>query len=289
MPWSGDWVYLWRCYMTGELSPSQSSLFFQQMVDLTFDVRPRVTERDPVPYRVQYIQHELDDLFRAQLSVSEISIDHQPLKDYEAWSTWGPQMQCMGSVFFKENYSRWSFLSSQTVGSHQLHVVIDLRVNDNRGKQAYHTTTPFDADFQVIEDRSRLDLKRQIDPSLHSRLANSIGLYHFELREKMIEGLVGLAVYMPASVAFDAFARVGDKEYPIGFLSRVKGGPNYDCYGLNGKYEGPPISSFDLILLSSDQAARNTVDIFEFWDGELVFKDVPVKVLSTATATAPSQ
>ncbi|HEY7118227.1 MAG TPA: hypothetical protein VH475_16675 [Tepidisphaeraceae bacterium] len=33
----------------------------------------------------------------------------------------------------------------------------------------------------------------------------------------------------------------------------------------------------DVILRASGRAARATVDLFEIWDGELIFKDVPIR------------
>jgi hypothetical protein len=38
----------------------------------------------------------------------------------------------------------------------------------------------------------------------------------------------------------------------------------------------PPLESVDVILRSSPDTARSTVDIFEIWQGELIFQDVDV-------------
>lgn len=90
----------------------------------------------------------------------------------------------------------------------------------------------------------------------------------------------------PVSAAFDVIARVNDKEYRAGRVYMAKG--QSISWGTEGEYSGPPAEKMDIILRSSKEAARDTVDLFEIWDGELVYKDVPVKVIAPATTSAPS-
>ena len=81
--------------------------------------------------------------------------------------------------------------------------------------------------------------------------------------------------------AFDVYARVAGQEYHLftmpgrkavssGTSSRGAG------WGFSGRYDGPPVTSCDLILRSNQEVARRTVDLFEIWDGELVYENVPV-------------
>ena len=47
--------------------------------------------------------------------------------------------------------------------------------------------------------------------------------------------------------------------------------------------ETPAFTSCDIILRSSEKVAKETVDLFEIWQGELVYRDVPVKLGPYAT------
>src|SRR5690606_33897725 len=91
---------------------------------------------------------------------------------------------------------------------------------------------------------------------------------------------------LPANIAFDVFARVGQQEYKIGSLCREKSStetgtpkPPEMIVGYVKLWESPeeapePFTSCDLILRSSEEAARRTVDLFEIWKGELIYKNL---------------
>ena len=73
------------------------------------------------------------------------------------------------------------------------------------------------------------------------------------------------------------FARFDEREFPLGTLARKAGGPRHSS-GLSCTLTEPLGETFDLILRSSRQAAEGSLDVFEFWEGEVVFEDVLIQL-----------
>jgi hypothetical protein len=82
----------------------------------------------------------------------------------------------------------------------------------------------------------------------------------------------------PVNVAFEVSLRRGEGELKLkqGWIACDKDGYKFallhsdDIEALGG-------GTVDVVLRASGVAARRTMDLFEIWDGELVFKDVPVQ------------
>jgi hypothetical protein len=84
---------------------------------------------------------------------------------------------------------------------------------------------------------------------------------------------------LPVSLAFDAAARIGDEEIPLGTMTLPKNekmsfGMGTDLKKLTEKHGRP--KRLTIILRSSLEAAKRSVEIYDAWEGELVFEDVPV-------------
>jgi hypothetical protein len=76
------------------------------------------------------------------------------------------------------------------------------------------------------------------------------------------------------NLAFDVFARVKGKEFPLGSVTfRGSGIRGFGTHTL-------PIGGLrtvDLVLRSNDALARQTIDMNQIWQGELVLRDLPVQ------------
>jgi hypothetical protein len=80
----------------------------------------------------------------------------------------------------------------------------------------------------------------------------------------------------PANIAFAVIARAAGKEHALGSMTLAKGERNSFFF----RTDEPALASadqIDLILRTSADAARGTVDLYDVWDGELVFPGVPVR------------
>ena len=48
------------------------------------------------------------------------------------------------------------------------------------------------------------------------------------------------------------------------------------AYGISGFFADPPPAKIDLALRPSKQAVTDTVDIYSYWNQEMMFPNVPV-------------
>lgn len=87
---------------------------------------------------------------------------------------------------------------------------------------------------------------------------------------------------LPVSTAFDYHIMVNGQEY-----RQKSGGSTWNAFSIQGQERQadfgiayvPQCSHVTIILTPSAEAARRTLRVFEYWDGEpLVYKDVPVRV-----------
>jgi hypothetical protein len=84
---------------------------------------------------------------------------------------------------------------------------------------------------------------------------------------------------LPCDVAFEIYLREGNKEQSAGMISVARGGACESTVWLP-QPGTPPLELFrhiDLILRSSAKAARESVDVTEFWKGEIVFPNLRIE------------
>ena len=80
----------------------------------------------------------------------------------------------------------------------------------------------------------------------------------------------------PANAAFEVLARVGGKEHRITTIAHPAGASTNHGFGSFDlpRFDGDRL---DLILRSSDEALRETVDMYLAWRGEIVIENVQVE------------
>ena len=92
---------------------------------------------------------------------------------------------------------------------------------------------------------------------------------------------------VPVNMAYDIIVRAGQREYPLATQPTLRKGSSI-YYHYVSIAMPPPTQAVELDLRSGKKAARNTVDVFEMWQGELVFPDLRVvQAGEPATASAP--
>jgi hypothetical protein len=85
---------------------------------------------------------------------------------------------------------------------------------------------------------------------------------------------------VPVDTAFDCFIRANGKEHPCGSVNfRTNRGGSFGTGGNPFPKPWPP--KVDVILRSSETVARGTTDLTTIWKGEIVLKDVVVKLPAT--------
>lgn len=76
-------------------------------------------------------------------------------------------------------------------------------------------------------------------------------------------------------LALRAIARVNGEEFDIGSVT-IAPGTTSSGWGLSGRLNLPEtFGRLDIILRADSEVARETIEIDEYWDGEIIFEDVP--------------
>ncbi|MGH7180003.1 MAG: hypothetical protein ACREJC_21680, partial [Tepidisphaeraceae bacterium] len=80
----------------------------------------------------------------------------------------------------------------------------------------------------------------------------------------------------PVPVGFRTFYRTNDTEFAGPLVAMNAPGGEFPKVSRVPALR-PETDKLDVIFHADPAAAAQTVDIFEIWDGELVFKDVPIE------------
>jgi len=142
----------------------------------------------------------------------------------------------------------------------------------------YENKITLEAEFDVLKTEPQQYIKLIDDPSLKDDLLKIIRPQDFSLRNQELSGYIVIEGMLPVNLAFDVIAKIGDMELVLGSNRSARPKINNHWNAVQTKYKGPQFKSFDIILRSSKEAAKDSVDLFEIWDGELIYENVPVKV-----------
>jgi len=178
--------------------------------------------------------------------------------------------------------SRGTSVNVVTVGRHTLTLKVSHWAQygnevDAAGKRVdrYTGTVTLRTAFEAFAPNSPSLVKQIDEPSLRPRLLKAI----LPSRAEFAKGLaIDLRVStVPIGVGFHVYARIKNEEYSLGRISLRQGASNNYSLRPDG-LDTPPVDAdtFDLILRSDESAAKQTVDVFRIWQGELVFRDLPM-------------
>ena len=125
------------------------------------------------------------------------------------------------------------------------------------------------------------------DPSLEPVLRVAIAPANLEWHAatRTLSGMIDVksaSIGVPGPLAFGVFVRVGDTERRVGSVTHNgTGGQAMTHFSQqNLDLDAGKAGRVDVILRSSEQVARRTVDLYEIWKGELVYHDVPVTTVT---------
>ena len=256
-------------FLDGKLTAAQADRLFAVMLNAKLDVRSVVGQGSPVPFIVTGTGRGPDTWWiRARLI--EAQTDDGRIQKLGGAS---------GGRFAR--FSNGSSLSPpHSPGTRHLRVRVELATDverglgtnfDERAPVSRLVTKDLTADFQVVEGQtpiatlSRPDaavLKPLLEPQLTVSPDNGVYI------EINTPGL-------PVDAAFDVFLRFGGKEHRLGSVSfRRSTASGYGTGEVTLGTDAP--AATDVILRSSKEAARGTIDLNSIWEGEIVFHDVPL-------------
>ena len=270
-----DW--LGEAAAADELTPQQKERFFRQIVRLRLEVREKVIAGDPMPYRIHHDGRGPASLgWWTRVEHKEVAIDGQKVKGAGGGATGFMGMGGGGS-------SGSSLPPVKPPGPKT--VAATMRVQVYRGPGQFDENNPQTellheqevvlADTTEVVDAAPADLVRAVRQPDAAAVRASLKARDFrrDFDRDRLSGMLDVT-NAPADLAFDVFVRADGKEYPLGGVSWKKGANG--GWGLNGPYPADA-STIDLVLRGSSERARLSIGLYEFWDGEIVLPNVPVR------------
>ena len=131
--------------------------------------------------------------------------------------------------------------------------------------------------IEAVKEKSPRYMKVVEDSAaLRPRIEQAVRIRDFTIRPGSSPGYTVSIASPPVNVAFDVFARVDGKEYRQGGVTCAAGGHMNLMLNIWQLAE-KKVTTADFILRPSERAARESVDLFDYWDGgEIVIKDMVV-------------
>lgn len=278
-------TYLGQRWSDHAMTDAQEQRFFAGCSNLTLTIRPAVGPKDDIPYLVSHNSRG-PRAWAEELTDEQIEIDGHKLPNGG------------GSTSFENLGGAGSFgstIQKQKIGRH--HFVLTLRIRIGKSGQNYSNLNSayFDqerklsADFDVLATQPAIAQVITPDAAAISRCISTNDFRWWQSNQfRELEGTVDVHG-APVSVGFDVIARIDGKEYPFGTLALPAGKQCGFCIS-SDKLPGIPAKQIDIILRSSEAAARNTIDINQIWQGEIVIPNIAVQLppASATPATAKS-
>ncbi len=275
--------FLGKRYVDGKLTAAQKDQFFDNALKVTISARPLVGSQDSLPYWISATGRGPDGWWVRSRRV-EWHIDDGPAHPLDNGSS--------GSSFFIGGATGSSLPAGQPVGKHRLHMKVELAAcrpgssNRDNGPFERTVTRELETDFEVIPGHASITLVTVPTAEVLHRLFT----FNLSVNGNSLSANIDVKASL-VDLAFDVFIRTGGKEHLIGgvnFKNNIDSG-----YGTGGDTDGYPQpfpDRVDVILRSSETVARSTTNLTQIWKGEIVFKDVPVKLPATRPAqTLPAQ
>jgi hypothetical protein len=272
----------------GLMSEAQKDRFFEAITKFTLRVRPSVIEGDRLPYELKAANNG-PTFLQTTCSLDEVLIDNRTV----LVESFGP-MHSNGS----SEETLQSYLTCSGVGEHTLEMVLTYKLfkdpahfsppngstelTVHRGR-VFEKTIRLTKSFKVLPPTIQIETKS--DPAVTNAIQASIWPDKLQIgrirsQQSRLTGILRI-VSPPTDVAFDIFAKIHGQEYRLGGFCASRGTDH--VFGIFSTSRLPPVAQCELILRSAPQLARETIDIVDAWQGEIVFKDVPIQLGAYAT------
>lgn len=267
---SSIFQFLGQRSVDGRLTAAQQDQFFDNALKVVLEVRPVAGSDDLIPYWMRQIGRGPNDWWTRTRAV-EWSLDDGPVHLSNSGSSSGSS--------FGGGASGSSLPAGQPIGKHRLHLKVEL-ATVHRGALPSTADGPFDrtvirnldSDFEVIPGHAPI-------ATVTAPTADTLRpLFTFKL--ELNGNSLSINAHTepsPVDLAFEVFIRADGKETRatgIYFIKNSGGG-----FGTSTTdYPKPLPDHVDVILRSSEAVARGTTNLTQIWKGEIVYKDVPVKL-----------
>jgi hypothetical protein len=289
--WQQDMIdYLGSCYFKGLMSQAQQTRFFDQMTIMDLKIRPKIVRGDSVPYLIKYrFRMPSKGMWHRVGAGKDVFLDGQLLPDGANGYTGGSERQ---------GGSMGLLLECKTPGKHKLTVIPEVILYSGSNFDPKTSTAlsrrqvPLNVPFEVLTSEPPDYVRFIKDPSLAPGLRASITPTELRLgkpsdtrkgRRYELEGRMEI-VAPPVDIAFDVVARIDGRTYRMGSVHLLRGESTNSYLGCEEVVRPKPDAKADIIFRSNRKVIRETVDQFSLWEGELIYKDLPVEM---APSTGP--
>ena len=279
LDWLGDAV------LHGKISDAQKDRFFQQAVKLDLRVRPKVVLGDPIPYelREQCRGPGANQSWEYEIEYGDMSLDGTVVIR-------GGASGGRGGLVGLSTSRAW--IPCDRTGRHTVATSARVRIfhgngnanagaNDGDAKLMHERTVTLSADTEVLSAAPADYVTLTDDPSLVPILQASLRASNIQWdpETQTLSGKIEIKSAAPGGLAFEVIGRAGGKEQKIrNFDHSSPGnvGAFFEAPGVDPAIGGA--GRIDVVFRSSEAVARRTVDLVKIWKGEVVARDVPVKL-----------
>ncbi len=289
--------YLGQSFLSNNLTEQQATRFLEQGLKLDLKVRPRVVLGDPLPCQLYY-QLKWGIPMRMILTSEEFTVGEESRKSpFEkacetssgtgGWG-WGYTLQCPSPgrhrVFSRVRVRLFYYPCLPVQGN------VSCGYGDISGRlkiwgnPIYDSTFDLEAFTEILPEEPPDYIKLVNDDSLAENLRANVFVekitfkpdkWRDDRRKRKYTGWCTsetdqVPPIVPVNILADVYARVAGREYRIGKAEERKGYNTIDIHieGLDGEVE--PFETFDLVLRPNPQLARETLDIYEIYNGVIV-------------------
>ena len=172
------------------------------------------------------------------------------------------------------------FLQALPIGLNKVHVTVPISVctNPNAGIGPIAAfTRDFDVTVNVLP-ATRPSVTVHHDPSLQTAMQQAVFVHSTELSSAGGTPNLGLQIETrknPVAISFQVVARAGLQEWNLGTFA-LSAGTVDNIFLCSQRIPGFHADHIDVILRPDPAPAIKSIDVFDYWDGEIVIKDVPV-------------
>lgn len=288
-------------YSSGLLSDAQVNLMFSQALKCEVQVRPRLVVGEDLPLKLncRLCGPVLPSGGNLSLRINtlEVQLNNGPRIKLGSGYCGMASPGCWLGIHRVIASEQWP------AGKH----LLSVKANASLYTGSYSTSTRPDHEEELVittpveflpaEPEGGL-VRGVRDDAIKQNLKNLFRIERLEYRNRSLLGTISVNVHEalwprgPVPVAFDLIARVDGREIALNAtmarLLKPHTSHSSDFHSTH-ELDLPPSATCDIILRGSEKAARQTIDLDEYWVGELIFTNLPIAGLDSGDSRQTSQ
>lgn len=267
--------FLGDSFLSQRMTQKQAVTFFEQGIQVEFTARPQVVSGNPVPYRISYGGRLPRASVWLKVTFGPVLLNNQQVfpasGGYSTAGRLGTTQGRDGTVVCPEP------------GVHRLTASLVLtactgsKFDISNATKHYEWKATFSDDFEALVSEPANYITMLGDDELTAGLRDCFQPRQYRYSPDGSSDYQGyIEVHrLPINVAFDVVVRIQGEETHIRALVRHR---EESCINIwfGWQHESPFLQSFDLVLRSNESLVRQSVDMVEAWQGELVYENIPI-------------